>query len=83
MTDRSSISQTPPLTCAVCDQPLPANAPWESDLYPFCSTRCKLIDLGRWVDGEHKVEEPLRPEHLDDLPPEDLDRLLGRHESGG
>ena len=50
----------------------------ESVLYPFCSKRCKLVDLGRWVDGEYKVDEPLRPEHLDDLDPEDLDRLLGR-----
>ena len=80
MTERSSIYEQPPLTCAVCQQPLAPDAVRESVLYPFCSTRCKLVDLGRWVDGEYKIEEPLRPEHLDDLPPEDLDRLLGRDE---
>jgi endogenous inhibitor of DNA gyrase (YacG/DUF329 family) len=24
--------------------------------YPFCSTRCKWIDLGRWLDEEYRIE---------------------------
>jgi hypothetical protein len=24
--------------------------------YPFCSDRCKLIDLGRWLGGKYQVE---------------------------
>jgi uncharacterized protein len=39
---------------------------------PFCSRRCKLIDLGKWFNEEHAVSEPLRPEHLEkfaELPP--------------
>ncbi|HMP82423.1 MAG TPA: DNA gyrase inhibitor YacG [Verrucomicrobiota bacterium] len=32
---------------------------------PFCSHRCKLIDLGKWLGGEHAISEPLRPEHLE------------------
>lgn len=39
---------------------------------PFCSQRCKLVDLGKWFAEEHTVSEPLRPEHLEkyaDLPP--------------
>lgn len=31
---------------------------------PFCSQRCKLIDLGKWFGGEHTISEPLRAEHL-------------------
>lgn len=31
---------------------------------PFCSERCKLIDLGRWLKEEHRIAEPLRPEHF-------------------
>ena len=23
--------------------------------YPFCSERCKLIDLGRWLDGRYQI----------------------------
>ena len=26
---------------------------------PFCSHRCKLIDLGKWLGEEHAVSEPL------------------------
>ncbi len=24
--------------------------------FPFCSERCKLIDLGRWLGGDYRVE---------------------------
>jgi uncharacterized protein len=45
---------------------------------PFCSKRCKLVDLGKWFSEENAVSEPLRPEHLEefaDLPPgEHLDK---------
>ena len=43
-----------------------------ADYGPFCSHRCKLIDLGKWLGGEHAISEPLRPEHLEqyaELPP--------------
>jgi endogenous inhibitor of DNA gyrase (YacG/DUF329 family) len=23
--------------------------------YPFCSERCKLIDLGAWLDAEYRI----------------------------
>jgi len=26
--------------------------------FPFCSQRCKLIDLGKWLDEEYKLSEP-------------------------
>ena len=27
--------------------------------FPFCSERCRLIDLGRWIDEEYRIpEEP-------------------------
>lgn len=45
---------------------------------PFCSKRCKLIDLGQWLDEEHRVSRPLSPadfEGYENLPPElDPDR---------
>jgi endogenous inhibitor of DNA gyrase (YacG/DUF329 family) len=28
---------------------------------PFCSKRCKLVDLGQWFSEENKISEPLRP----------------------
>ena len=36
---------------------------------PFCSRRCKLVDLGKWFGEEHVISQPLRPEHLEEEPP--------------
>jgi len=27
----------------------------EAKLFPFCSQRCKLIDLGAWLDDKYKI----------------------------
>jgi endogenous inhibitor of DNA gyrase (YacG/DUF329 family) len=32
----------------------PADAAWR----PFCSERCKLADLGRWLSEDYRVPEP-------------------------
>jgi len=33
---------------------------------PFCSERCRLLDLARWVDGEYRAPgEPVSPEPAD------------------
>lgn len=39
--------------------------------FPFCSYKCRIIDLGRWVDGTYvdkvKAEEPeARPDDEDE-----------------
>jgi uncharacterized protein len=36
--------------------------------FPFCSNRCRLIDLGKWASGAYKVSSPiLDPDVLDDI----------------
>lgn len=45
---------------------------FETEQGPFCSPRCKLVDLGKWLGQENRISEPLGPEHLKqdaDLPP--------------
>lgn len=33
---------------------------------PFCSERCRLIDLGEWAGGERRIPgESIDPEQLD------------------
>jgi endogenous inhibitor of DNA gyrase (YacG/DUF329 family) len=27
--------------------------------FPFCSNRCRLIDLGKWASGAHVISAPL------------------------
>lgn len=52
---------------------------------PFCSKRCRLLDIGKWLNEEPVISEPLRPEHFegfDELPPgEYLDRPSSGPES--
>jgi len=35
---------------------------------PFCSRRCKLVDLGKWFGEEHLISEPVRTEDPDGTP---------------
>ena len=36
--------------------------------FPFCSDRCRKIDLGKWAMGEYRISSPvLDPEVLEDL----------------
>ena len=40
--------------CPHCGKP----APWENNpFHPFCSRRCKLIDLGNWADGRYRIPD--------------------------
>lgn len=41
-------------TCPICDAPTPTDGP-ETRHAPFCSNRCKLIDLSRWLGEEYRV----------------------------
>ncbi len=29
-------------------------------LFPFCSKRCKQVDLYRWMNGNYTIVDPLR-----------------------
>lgn len=42
--------------CPRCGMPAPFDAANRSR--PFCSERCRLIDLGRWAAEEYRVPEP-------------------------
>ena len=32
---------------------------------PFCSEKCKLLDLGEWTNEEHVISRPLELDDLD------------------
>jgi len=42
----------------------------ETKLFPFCSQRCKLIDLGAWLDAKYKIisESQSQRQESDKLP---------------
>jgi endogenous inhibitor of DNA gyrase (YacG/DUF329 family) len=49
--------------CVYCRK-RPADLTWR----PFCSERCKMADLGRWLGEEYRVpvDEPAPEAELDD-----------------
>ena len=50
------MDDTPPRggkPCPICGKPAAAQ------FRPFCSARCRLVDLGRWLDGSYRV--PVAP----------------------
>lgn len=65
------------LTCPICEKELPVEVDSEAPLFPFCSKRCKQIDLHRWTSGGYAIVEDLTPdkmfEHLSqrELPPDE------------
>jgi endogenous inhibitor of DNA gyrase (YacG/DUF329 family) len=42
------------------------DAAQRAKVYPFCSERCKVIDLGRWLDERYQI--PVEPAETDDGP---------------
>ena len=50
--------------CPTCSKPVvwASTSRWR----PFCSERCRLIDLGDWLDENHRISEPLEGYSEDD-----------------
>ena len=47
----------------------------EDEDFPFCSDRCRIIDLGKWASGAYRISSPV-------LDPEVLEGLDEMHRSG-
>ncbi|MBB3104664.1 DNA gyrase inhibitor YacG [Azomonas macrocytogenes] len=57
------------IRCPTCGSPVEWGP--QSTHRPFCSHRCKLIDLGAWAAEEHAIPGDLLADELfsEDLPP--------------
>jgi endogenous inhibitor of DNA gyrase (YacG/DUF329 family) len=53
------------ILCKVCRKAAEPRS--RNPSFPFCSDRCRRIDLGRWFGEEYRV--PDRPADGDELPP--------------
>ncbi len=53
------------VSCPTCGNRV-AWAP-ESTYRPFCSDRCRLIDLGAWANEEYSVPAETPPDDLEDM----------------
>ena len=46
--------------CRLCGRKVTCARLEDVPTLPFCSERCRLIDLGKWLDGERRIPgEPL------------------------
>jgi uncharacterized protein len=43
------------IQCPMCQKPV--NYSLENRFRPFCSERCKLVDLGKWLDHEYSIPD--------------------------
>ena len=43
------------LRCPICKKPTKTS---DAD-FPFCSDRCRLIDLGKWASGGYVISSPV------------------------
>lgn len=68
------MSQPLTVDCPTCGAPVEWTE--KSAFRPFCSDRCKLIDLGAWADESHRIAgEPALDES-------NIDEWLARAERG-
>jgi hypothetical protein len=52
--------------CPMCKAIL-ANSKVET--FPFCSERCRLLDLNNWMEGKYTVTRPVDPtDQVEDTP---------------
>jgi len=52
------------ITCPTCRKPVETT----NENLPFCSDRCRVIDLGKWASGEYKISTPIfDPDVLESL----------------
>ncbi len=53
------------LKCPICKKPVKAG----DAEFPFCSERCRLIDLGKWASGAYVISSPVQDtgEGMEDL----------------
>ena len=63
--------RTTPLGCPTCKNPVQHKNPD----FPFCSERCRLIDLGKWASGGYVISTPVHDisDSIPDSPPKSSD----------
>jgi len=50
------------LRCPICRKIVLRSEPE----FPFCSERCRLIDLGKWASGGYVISTPVNDPEMDD-----------------
>jgi endogenous inhibitor of DNA gyrase (YacG/DUF329 family) len=56
-------------SCPICRKPVAPRA--SNAAFPFCSDRCKLLDLGKWLGEDYRIPGPRLGDGAERPPPED------------
>jgi endogenous inhibitor of DNA gyrase (YacG/DUF329 family) len=48
------------MNCPICKRPVKKS----DEDFPFCSDRCRTIDLGNWASERYVISEPADPRDL-------------------
>lgn len=59
------------MRCPICKRSIGGAGEGESEYFPFCSERCRQVDLGVWFSGGYVIEGSDKP--VDDLADESLE----------
>lgn len=62
------------LNCPMCKNQL--DVPEDFETRPFCSPRCKKLDLANWLEGKYRLPRELNPEELEQLPEEQREEVI-------
>ncbi|MGQ0507550.1 MAG: DNA gyrase inhibitor YacG [Myxococcaceae bacterium] len=60
------MSTSPGPGCPVCHKLVAPRA--QNPMFPFCSQRCRMVDLGKWLGEEYRVPESGADEREDENP---------------
>jgi endogenous inhibitor of DNA gyrase (YacG/DUF329 family) len=61
---KASVTKTKALRCPTCRTLVLQ----QTEDFPFCSDRCRRIDLGKWASGDYKISSPIQdPDLLEEL----------------
>jgi len=55
--------------CPVCNKIVKVSPQEQSEkakFFPFCSRRCKLVDLGAWLNAEYKIISEPQPQETNE-----------------
>jgi endogenous inhibitor of DNA gyrase (YacG/DUF329 family) len=58
--------------CPSCKKPVEPRA--RNPVYPFCSARCRAVDLGKWLGEEYRVPDRTPDEQEDGMPGDGQER---------
>ncbi len=56
--------------CPICGRTLQGQSTARWPQFPFCSPRCKMIDLGRWLGESYRLQAEELPGDEEDGTPE-------------